>query len=501
MPPRIEHRVIDDIEHKICNGKLCEGAWKPLDHFGTDKQTWDKLKTMCKNCKNFGERTRLAPKVEEIIIIPKVKEVKEVKELKPIGRPKEFDPFDIEDLLLDYGLYVLDDIEETDQPSKAYVHYTCDLGHAFTTRFDTIRAWIKEYSDDKRYAVCSDCNTERKELKVLIDNENLVEEKGFTLNKMYNNERGDLVYDILCKNNHLTEGRNKSSFIRSFSCKECKHNALEYICTMCQKLFPLDKFNKCETNIYRNKTDSHCIECRAKQRAIRKENNYKLPTRPTVIENDAEGKICCTKDCGFHVYSEYWSDAANEDGYDKYCKICKDKINKEYAENNKESIKITAKNYQKNNRERITSNRKEWIKNNKERHRKSNRDYTRNRRLTDPNYKLLGILRHRLYLALKGKTKSAHTIELLGCTIEELWIHLESQFSEGMTRENHGVWHVDHRIPCAAFNLTRPEEQHRCFNYRNLQPLWKSENMLKSDNYKFDIVREIELKFVQSVVN
>ena len=116
------------------------------------------------------------------------------------------------------------------------------------------------------------------------------------------------------------------------------------------------------------------------------------------------------------------------------------------------------------------------------------------RRKTDPNYKLLCYTRTRLYQALKGNSKSAHTRELLGCTVDELWKHLESQFVEGMTQENYGpIWHIDHIIPCEAFDLTSEQEQRRCFNWRNLQPMFASENMSKGDKYDFDIVKEIEL--------
>ena len=88
----------------------------------------------------------------------------------------------------------------------------------------------------------------------------------------------------------------------------------------------------------------------------------------------------------------------------------------------------------------------------------------------------------RILLALKGKSKSADTITLLGVSnIEFLWAYLEKQFKSGMTRENHGLWHVDHIIPCSSFDLTKPEEQAKCFHYTNLQPLWASENLSKGN--------------------
>lgn len=115
----------------------------------------------------------------------------------------------------------------------------------------------------------------------------------------------------------------------------------------------------------------------------------------------------------------------------------------------------------------------------REKHRaKINQKYL-NRRKTDSNFKLLTILRTRIVDVLRGHSKSDTTINILGCTIEELWIHLESKFTEGMTRENHGKWHVDHIMPCASFDLTDPEQQKKCFHYTNLQPLWALDNIKK----------------------
>ena len=88
---------------------------------------------------------------------------------------------------------------------------------------------------------------------------------------------------------------------------------------------------------------------------------------------------------------------------------------------------------------------------------------------TDPEFKLAHTLRSRLNCAirktLKGK-KCAHTMELLGCTVPELMKHLESQFNDGMTWDNHGIhgWVVDHIKPVKAFVLTDPDQQRQCFH-------------------------------------
>ena len=49
-----------------------------------------------------------------------------------------------------------------------------------------------------------------------------------------------------------------------------------------------------------------------------------------------------------------------------------------------------------------------------------------------------------------------------------------------MSWENYGQWHVDHIIPCCTFNLTDESQLKKCFNYKNLQPLWAKDNLIKS---------------------
>ncbi|MBW8384249.1 MAG: hypothetical protein K0M69_17230 [Youngiibacter sp.] len=83
--------------------------------------------------------------------------------------------------------------------------------------------------------------------------------------------------------------------------------------------------------------------------------------------------------------------------------------------------------------------------------------------------------------AIKGESKSDATLDLIGCTPEHLRGHIESQFEDGMTWETYGRWHVDHIIPCSAFDLSNPVELKRCFNYKNLRPLWAEQNLRKSN--------------------
>jgi hypothetical protein len=83
--------------------------------------------------------------------------------------------------------------------------------------------------------------------------------------------------------------------------------------------------------------------------------------------------------------------------------------------------------------------------------------------------------------ALSGKLKISTTKELLGCTLSEFKEYIENQFADGMSWKNYGRygWHIDHIKPCAAFDLSKPEDQKQCFNYTNLQPLWAEDNLKK----------------------
>ena len=107
------------------------------------------------------------------------------------------------------------------------------------------------------------------------------------------------------------------------------------------------------------------------------------------------------------------------------------------------------------------------------------------KRKIDPHTKIRDNLSLRMRLALKEQnlTKRNTTADLVGCSIPFLKEYLEKKFKKGMTWKNQGRfgWHIDHIVPCSKFDLSDPDQQKKCFNYKNLQPLWAKENILKSN--------------------
>ena len=83
--------------------------------------------------------------------------------------------------------------------------------------------------------------------------------------------------------------------------------------------------------------------------------------------------------------------------------------------------------------------------------------------------------------ALPISPKQGHTIDMLGYSAIQLKEHIESKFSPGMSWENHGDWHIDHKKPVTAF--TDDTLISEVCSLDNLQPLWAFENLSKSNNY------------------
>jgi hypothetical protein len=145
--------------------------------------------------------------------------------------------------------------------------------------------------------------------------------------------------------------------------------------------------------------------------------------------------------------------------------------------------------YRKKNREKINQKIREWYYKNKDRVRANQRIYEREGAYRNSlHFKIKDGMRKRILEVLKrdGGKKTQRTMKLVGCTVEELKQHIEKQFKPGMSWEQRHLFHIDHIIPCASFDLTKLSEQKKCFHYTNLQPLWAIDNMKKGAKLNYE---------------
>lgn len=160
---------------------------------------------------------------------------------------------------------------------------------------------------------------------------------------------------------------------------------------------------------------------------------------------------------------------------------------KRYWLKHKERLSEYYKDWAKDNRDNLRSYHTEWRDENRVELRLRQSEYERKRCDENPKYRLAKRTRTAVYTCLKERNvaKYRFTFELLGYTLEELMKHLEKQFTEGMTWDNYGEWHVDHKIPMARFNFTSTEDNEFkiCWAIENLQPLWGPDNLSKGSRY------------------
>jgi len=169
-------------------------------------------------------------------------------------------------------------------------------------------------------------------------------------------------------------------------------------------------------------------------------------------------------------------------------KVCYEKNKKHYTENanryyqnNKKDKLEYAKKYRLKNKDKY----KDYFAKNAEQIYKRRALREKERRENDISFRIQCNLRSRLRNALNGKKKLKHCIDLFGCTNDELIKHIESLWKDGMNWENYGIdgWHIDHIKPCSSFDMSKEEDQLKCFHYSNLQPLWALENKSKGDTF------------------
>jgi hypothetical protein len=175
----------------------------------------------------------------------------------------------------------------------------------------------------------------------------------------------------------------------------------------------------------------------------------------------------CSKCDNVKPLAEFYKNKRSPGGYRPNCKHCHNKVTAVYMQTDK--YKAYKKKY---DREQYYPANKDAIA-----------KYKKERMDTDPLFKLSHNIRVLIRSSFRngGFNKKSKTAEILGCTFKEYYKHIESQFKDGMSWQRMDDIHIDHRLPVSAANT---EEELLVLNHhRNLQPMWATDNLAKSDSY------------------
>ena len=155
----------------------------------------------------------------------------------------------------------------------------------------------------------------------------------------------------------------------------------------------------------------------------------------------------------------------------------KRELNKKWRKENSEKRRASSKKYYQENKEKVNEyRRKHWLE----------------KYYTDPCYKLRQNVKGSINQALKGGKGGQSFLPYVDWTIQELKEHLENQFEDWMTWENHGVWHptenrwqIDHVMPQSVLlegveTMDHPKFR-ECWALENLRPLEARENLSKGN--------------------
>jgi hypothetical protein len=168
----------------------------------------------------------------------------------------------------------------------------------------------------------------------------------------------------------------------------------------------------------------------------------------------------------------------------KRCSACAEnlwkKIRSDFQRSDQARTRAYAKKHYDNNRDRITAGKRTAEG------RAKKAAIIRNRRKRDPGYRLHCNISRVVALSLNGDKGGRRWESLLGYTREQLVVHLERQFTKGMTWDNMGGehgWQLDHIIPRASFTFSTADDPEfkACWALTNLRPLWRVDNLTKRE--------------------
>lgn len=190
-------------------------------------------------------------------------------------------------------------------------------------------------------------------------------------------------------------------------------------------------------------------------------------------------KKCCK--CGVVKPScEFGKSSERKDGLKVYCKVCR------RTECDPEKDKLRKQKWYSENRELTIDRSKSWVNNNKDKRRKIALKHIKQDIINNPHkYAWRSLLNNSLNRL--GKPKEGHTIDLLGYSAVVLRQHIESLFTDGMTWDNYGEWHIDHII--GVINWDKDTHPSIVNALSNLRPLWATTREINGVIYEGNLNR------------
>lgn len=209
----------------------------------------------------------------------------------------------------------------------------------------------------------------------------------------------------------------------------------------------------------------------------------------------------CTKCLEYKDLSMFHKQKCGSGGRRGDCKICRNNYRNSIRD--KEKARKQSKEWRLNNLERVKENKKKYkareselakvrrLKN-LDRIRKRDNEYAKSKRKVDKVFNLAFKMRCVIanHLRVRGYTKRSKTYEIIGCSFNDLVLHLENTFYVNYGVElNRGLYEVevDHIIPMTT--AKSEEDVIKLNHYTNLQYLLKVDNRNKKDKIEYTIAR------------
>lgn len=155
----------------------------------------------------------------------------------------------------------------------------------------------------------------------------------------------------------------------------------------------------------------------------------------------------------------------------------------EYRDTNRERLAAETQARRFMDSDKVKASKKKWR--DKPENRRKDYDYANHRRATSPEFKISIRMRDMVRRVMKavGGTKEGASQNILGYSSHNLRLHLEQQFKPGMTWDNYGEWHIDHKIPISLLTLYGVTDPAIINALSNLQPMWAHDNMVKGNRF------------------